>query len=48
MFPQNVFAVEQIRYDTGNDVDCVLTILTTFYHMHHYNHAASGDIKVNC
>jgi hypothetical protein len=25
-------------------IDCVATILTTIYHMHHYNYAATGDM----
>jgi hypothetical protein len=31
----------------GVDVDGVRTILTTFYHMHRYNYAATGDM-VKC
>lgn len=31
------------------DCTCVHTILTTMYHMHYYNYAATGDVvKINC
>ena len=38
--------VNFISVTEASNVDLVCTTLTTFYHMHHYNYAATGDMVI--